>query len=195
LFEGEFKMAKSALLVVDMQKDFTDPQGLVFYPQNRELLPAIAEAVRRCREHGMLIIFTQHRYRRGKQDRNLNEMRPCCIEGSGGEDLDPMLPLDPERDYIIQKRRYSAFFGTDLDLVLHENGIQNLIVEGTKTNCCIRATVTDAHSLGYSVIVPSDAVGTNSDTVNQVHLEDINKYLGKVEKLKEVYKEMAEGNL
>jgi nicotinamidase-related amidase len=188
-------MGKSALLVVDMQKDFTDPGGLVFYPQNRDLLPDIARAVRRCREGGMLVIFTQHRYREGKTDRNLDGMRPCCIEGSGGEDLDPLLPVDPRRDYIIQKRRYSAFFMTDLDLILRENGVENLIVTGTKTNCCIRATVTDAHSLGYSVIVASDGVGTNSDTVNQVHLDDIKKYLGRVLTLEEIYREMAEGKL
>jgi nicotinamidase-related amidase len=188
-------MGKSALLVIDMQRDFTDPQGLVFYPQNRDLLPRIAEAIRHCREGGLLIIFTQHRYRKGKKDRNLNEMRPCCIEGSGGEDLDPILPVDPEQDYIVPKRRYSAFFGTDLDLILRENGVENLIVAGTKTNCCIRATVTDAHSLGYSVIVPSDAVGTNSDIVNEVHLEDIRKYLGRVMSLEEIYKEIAAGRL
>jgi nicotinamidase-related amidase len=188
-------MAKSALLVVDMQKDFTRPDGLVYYPQNSLLLPGIAEAVRRCREKGFLIIFTQHRYRIGKPDRNCGEMRPCCIEGSGGEDLDPMLPVDPEKDYIIQKRRYSAFFGTDLDLILHENEVKNLVVAGTKTNCCIRATVTDAHSLGYSVIVPGDAVGTNSDVVNKVHLDDIQKYLGRVITLEELYKEMDEGKL
>jgi nicotinamidase-related amidase len=188
-------MGKSALLVIDMQKDFTDPQGLVFYPQNRELLPRIAEAIRRCREGGLLIVFTKNQYREGKKDRNLNEMRPCCIEGSGGEDLDPILPVDPKRDYVVPKRRYSAFFGTDVDLILRENGVENLIVVGTKTNCCIRATVTDAHSLGYSVIVPSDAVGTNSAIINDVHLEDIRKYFGKVMSLDEVYKEIAAGRL
>jgi nicotinamidase-related amidase len=188
-------MDKSALLVVDMQRDFTDPQGLVFYPQNREILPRIVEAVEKCRKHGMLIVFTQHRYRKGKQDKNLNAMRPCCIEGSGGEELDPMLPVDILQDYIIQKRRYSAFFGTDLDLVLRERGIKNLIITGTKTNCCIRATVTDAYSLDYVVIVPSDGVGTNSDTVNQVHLEDIKKYLGRVLTFEEIYAEMGAGKL
>ena len=43
-------MSKTALIVVDMVRDFTDPQGLVFYPQNREILPRIAEVVERCRE-------------------------------------------------------------------------------------------------------------------------------------------------
>lgn len=186
---------KNALLVIDMQKDFTDPGGLVFYPQNREILPAIAEAVTFCRENNFLVVFTQHRYRRGKPDKNLNEMRPCCIEGSGGEDLDTMLPVDYEKDYIVQKRRYSAFFATDLDLILREHSVENVFVAGTKTNCCIRATVTDAHSLDYRVTVLSDAVGTNSDEVNKVHLDDIRKYFGRVITLREMYAEVKIGKL
>lgn len=71
---------------------------------------------------------------RDKYDRNLETMRPNCIEGSGGELLDPLLPVDEKRDYIIKKRRYSAFYGTDLDLVLREHGIESVVVVGTKTN-------------------------------------------------------------
>lgn len=188
-------MSKSALIVVDMVRDFTDPEGLVFYPQNREILPRIAQAVEKCRAHGMTIVFMQHCYRRGKPEKNLETMRPNCIEGSGGEELDPMLPVDPQRDYIIKKRRYSAFFGTDLHLVLRENGVENVVVVGTKTNCCIRATVTDAYNMDYNVIVPSDAVATNDDTVNRVHLQDIDKYLGRVLTLQELYGEMEKGAL
>ena len=107
-------------------------------------------------------------------------MRPNCIEGSGGEDLDPLLPVDEEKDYIIQKRRYSAFYGTDLDLVLRENHIKNVVVVGTKTNCCIRATVQDAYFNDYFPIVLSDCVGTNSEEVNRIHLTDMDKYFGTV---------------
>ena len=188
-------MSKTALLVVDMVKDFTDPAGLVFYPQNREILPRIAQLVTRAREQGMVIVFLQHCYRRGKPDKNLEKMRPNCIEGSGGEEIDPMLSPDPERDYIIKKRRYSAFFGTDLDLVLRENAVENVIVAGTKTNCCIRATVTDAYYLNYNVIVPSDCVATNDATVNRVHLEDIGKYFGRVATLETICTEMDKGVL
>ncbi|MEA5016770.1 MAG: isochorismatase family cysteine hydrolase [Candidatus Limiplasma sp.] len=188
-------MSKSALIVVDMVRDFTDPQGLVYYPQNREILPRIAQAVERCRAHGMTVVFMQHCYRADKPDRNLLNMRPNCLEGSGGEEIDPMLPVDPLHDYVIKKRRYSAFFGTDLDLVLRENGVENVIIVGTKTNCCIRATVTDAYYLNYHVIVPQDAVATNSDTVNQVHLEDIRKYFGEVATLEKIYARMEKGQL
>jgi nicotinamidase-related amidase len=170
----------TALVVVDMVRDFTDPAGLVYYPQNREILPRIVRAVEYCRSRGILIVFMQHCYRKDKYDRNLLNMRPNCLEGSGGEEIDPMLKVDLIKDYVIKKRRYSAFFGTDLDLVLREHGIRNLVVVGTKTNCCIRATVTDAYNLDYRTIVLSDCVATNDETVNKVHLDDIKRYLGRV---------------
>ena len=173
-------MYKTALLIVDMVKDFTDPQGLVFYPQNREILPGIRKVLDKCREKDVLVVFLQHCNRKGKFDRKAASMRPNCIEGSGGETIDPMLPVEEEKDYVIKKRRYSGFFGTDLDLVLRENGVKNVIIVGTKTNCCIRATITDAFYLDYDGYVVSDCVATNSETVNQVHLEDIDKYLGTV---------------
>jgi len=185
----------TALLVVDMVVDFTQPHGLAYYPQNREILPRIARALEFCRQQGMLIVFLQHCYRKDKFDRNLVAMRPNCIEGSGGEEIDPSLRIDPVKDYVIKKRRYSAFFGTDLDLVLREHGIKNVVVVGTKTNCCIRATVTDAYNLDYNAIVLSDCVATNSETVNEVHLEDIRKYLGTVLTTNELMARVREGAL
>ena len=188
-------MSNTALIVVDMVKDFTSPDGLVFYPQNREILPKIAQVVEKCREKGKIIIFLQHCYRKGKFDKNLENMRPNCIEGSGGEDIDPILRVDEEHDYVIKKRRYSGFFGTDLDLVLRENRIENVVIVGTKTNCCIRATVTDAYYLNYNAIVLSDCVATNSETVNEVHLTDINKYLGIVMDRNEFFEKLDNGEL
>lgn len=173
-------MAKSALVIVDMVRDFTDPEGLVFYPENREILPKIKKVLDRCREKELLIVFMQHCNRVGKADRKAQAMRPNCMEGTFGIEIDPMLPVDVEKDYVIKKRRYSGFFGTDLDLVLRENGIENVIIVGTKTNCCIRATVTDAFYLDYNPYVVRECVATNSEVVNEVHLTDIDKYLGHV---------------
>jgi nicotinamidase-related amidase len=184
---------RTAFIVVDMVRDFTDPEGLVYYPQNRDVLPRIARALEFCRKEKMLIVFMQHCYRKDKYDRNLVTMRPNCVEGSGGEEIDSALSVDCVKDYVIKKRRYSAFFGTDLDLVLREHGIKNVIVVGTKTNCCIRATVTDAYNLDYRVTVLSDCVATNSDEVNEVHLTDIRKYLGTVMTTDEFMAAVAKG--
>ena len=113
-------MGKTALIIVDMVRDFTDPEGLVYYPQNREILPKIRQVLDKCREKGVLIVFMQHCNRQGKPDRKAASMRPNCLEGTFGIEIDPMLPVDEEKDYVIKKRRYSGFFGTDLDLVLRE---------------------------------------------------------------------------
>lgn len=100
-----------------------------------------------------------------------------------------------EKDYVIQKRRYSGFFGTDLDLVLRENKVENVIIVGTKTNCCIRATVTDAFYLDYNPYVVKECVATNSDIVNEVHLTDIDKYLGDVVDMNTLFTMLDEGTL
>ncbi len=176
----DFAKTATALIVVDMVYDFTNPKGLVYYPQNKDVLPVISKVIDYCHKKDHLVVFMRHSYRAGKPDKNLINMRPNCIEGTGGNEIDPSLPMDPEKDYIIKKRRYSAFFGTDLDLVLRENDIKRVVVVGTKTNCCIRATVTDAYYLNYDTVVLSDCVATNDAIVNEVHLRDISKYFGTV---------------
>ena len=185
---------KTALLIVDMVRDFTDPNGLVFYPENRNILPEINEVLELCRNNNCLIVYLQHCNRAGKIDKKAAAMRPNCIEGTFGVEIDPMLEVRPE-DYVIQKRRYSGFFGTDLDLVLRENEIENLIIVGTKTNCCIRATVTDAFYYNYEPYVVRECVATNSETVNEVHLNDIDKYLGHVVNKEELKNLFLQGEL
>lgn len=187
-------MNKTALIIVDMVKDFTDPDGLVYYPQNRAVLPNIKKVLDKCREKDMLVVFLQHCNRAGKFDEKASAMRPSCIEGTDGIEIDPILNVE-SKDYVIQKRRYSGFFGTDLDLVLREHNIKNTVIVGTKTNCCIRATVTDAFYLNYNPIVIRECVATNAETVNEVHLTDIDKYLGKVVDIQTFFEKVDEGEL
>ena len=59
-------MNKTALIIVDMVRDFTDPEGLVFYPQNREILPNIRKVLDECRKKDVLIVYMQHKNRKGK---------------------------------------------------------------------------------------------------------------------------------
>lgn len=170
---------KAALLIVDMVKDFTEPAGAVYYPETGAVLPNIHRVLGSCRENHLLIVFLKQCMRRGKTDPAFAGMRPNCIEGTGGEELDDSFQVE-EGDYVIPKRRYSGFFSTDLDLVLRENGIDTVVITGTKTNCCIRATVEDAFYRNYKVIVLSDCVSTNSEEISRVHLDDISRYFGRV---------------
>jgi len=107
----------------------------------------------------------------------------------------PELGFNEITDYKVYKRRYSSFFGTDLDLILREHDIKNTIIVGTKTNCCIRATVHDAYYLNYNVVVVEDCVATNDELVNKVHLTDIRKYFGLVMKTDELFNSLDGGEL
>lgn len=187
---------RTALVIVDMLYDFAHPDGKVFYPQNQEILPRIREVIDHCREKNLLIIFIQHYHRKHLFDKELKSGRRInCIEGSGGEKLMPELGYQQETDYIVKKRRYNAFLGTDLDLILREHDIRNLLICGTKTNCCIRATVEGAYHLDYHPIVIKECVATNDDIVNNVHLTDIDKYLGSVITMNELYDKLDGGEL
>ena len=63
-------MAKTALIIVDMVRDFTDPEGLVFYPENQKILPRIKKVLDESRKHELLIVFLQHCNRKDKVDKN-----------------------------------------------------------------------------------------------------------------------------
>ena len=191
---GVFFVSETALLIVDMVRDFTDPDGKVFYPQNRQIIPNIRRLLEAFRRRDKVVIFMQHRYRKNKPERNLKMMRPCCIEGTAGVEIDAELtPLDTE--YVIPKRRYSAFFGTDLDLVLRENGVRNIVIVGTKTNCCINATALDGSYREYGIYVVSDCVGTDDEVTNAAYLRDIGKYIGSVAESDEIIHQLDRGEL
>ena len=83
------------------------------------------------------------------------------------------------------KRRYSAFFATDLALFLHEQRIDRVVIAGVKTNVCIRATVQDAFAHGFEPVVPHEATNSNRPHLAAASLEDIDRYMGRVVSLAE----------
>ncbi|MGX7100493.1 cysteine hydrolase family protein [Globicatella sanguinis] len=177
----------SALIVIDMIYDFVDPNGRVYYENNRKILHNIIKTIEKARKSKALIIFIQHSHRKHKYDEKTLQGRQNSLEGTGGDELIPELPIDYAKDYILKKRRYSAFYYTDLDLILREHGINDIYIVGTKTNNCVRSTVEDGYHLNYKVKVIEDCVATDNDQVNQIYLYDINRYYGKVIKSSEAF--------
>ncbi len=177
-------MPKDAVLVIDLVKDFTDPSGKVPHTAAAQIVPRVDAFVRAARRAGALVVWIVDFHRAGKPDWELQNVRAHCLEGTAGVELAP--PLEPlPQDYLLHKRRYSAFFATDLDLILRENGVRRVFLTGTKTNVCVRATAQDAFQLGYRVIVPRECVSTDKAHLHQANLEDIGKYMGKVTTVEE----------
>lgn len=169
-----------AVLVIDMVRDFTDMEhGLVPNEPASKMVDTVHDFVQQARSLGATIIWVIDSHRPGKRDWELENVRYHCEGGTIGVELAPPLEPLPE-DYLFTKRRYSAFVGTDLDLILRDNHIDTVVLTGTKTNVCIRATAQDAFSHNYHVVVPRECVATDKPHLHEANLEDIGKYMGKV---------------
>ncbi|MCB9460689.1 MAG: cysteine hydrolase [Anaerolineaceae bacterium] len=184
-------MGRFAVLVIDMIRDFTDMEhGKVPNEPASKMVPTVVQFVEDARQQGALIIWVVDSHRPGKPDWELENVRDHCRADTIGVELAP--PLQPQpQDYLINKRRYSAFVGTDLDLILRDNHIDTLFLAGTKTNVCIRATAQDAFSNNYRVIVPRECVATDKPHLHEANLEDIDRYLGRVTSVEDALAWMA----
>jgi len=157
---------KTAMIVVDMQNDFVAPGAVMETPAARAVVPKLAEALKICRDAGIKVIYTAHVHRRDGSDMGLfDDMHPpianraALVDGTPGVDIYPEIAPAPS-EHVIKKHRYSGFFGTDLDMILREWGVDTVIISGTTTENCCHATARDAMFRNYRVIFLSDATAT-----------------------------------
>lgn len=151
---------KSALIVVDMQKDFCYPEGRLFGGDHiSKIFEPLSEVVKKARS-SMPVIFTQDWHRKDDPEFRIWPEH-CVAETEGAEIIDEI--ETGEGDYFVRKRRYSAFFGTDLDLILRELEIKKLYITGVMTNICVLHTAGDAVLRGYDVSVIKDCTAAITD--------------------------------
>ena len=154
----------SAVLVIDMQNDFIEPNADSPAPHGRVILPAVNRLTGWARTHGLPIVMTHEMHRADHSDFGIElEFEPAhCLEGTNGWKLVDDLDVAPDDVMVYGKRRYDAFMGTDLHLVLRTRGVENLICCGTLSHVCVMNTVFTARNLDFRVLVPDDAVYTKS---------------------------------
>jgi len=182
------RMGRKAILVIDMQRDFIDEGAPIECPGGRESIVPIQRLLDLAHQKGLPVIYTQEAHRAQGVDfgRELDGEEPVhCVEGTPGVEIIPDLTPQPG-DFLIAKRRYSAFFATDLDLLLRGLEVDTLILTGVATDVCIRATAQDAQQLNYRVIVPEECVAGTSIEQHRAALRNIAYILGKVLPLDEV---------
>ncbi len=183
---------KTTLILVDVINDFFHPKGSNYHESYRETLPKIALVLEKAREHGIPVIHAMEGHRAGHDDFEWKKLPVHDIEGSfEAEPAQGVLVLPGE--YVVRKRRYSAFFATDLDLLLRELGIERVVLVGVKTNVCVRATAQDAFAYGYQVWVVEDAVASNRKHLHEASLEDIRRYFGDVVSLEKCVESFGNG--
>jgi len=171
-------MGKTAFLIVDMQNDFCLPGAPFEVTGAMKVAEKIKEALEACRKHGLPIIHVIRYYRPDGSDVEITRYEGfkkaggALIEGTkGAEIVDILKPKDGE--YVIVKQRWSAFFQTELDVLLKRLGVDQVVVTGVQTPNCIRGTVWDANSLDYEVIVLTDGTGAKTKEVHEANLFDM----------------------
>lgn len=180
---ADFDPATTALLVVDMLKDFFDEGGAMVLEGGKALYAPHRKLLAAARAARMPVLWLNQNL---SPDDSLFEMRAVhCLADSWGAEIVDELPVE-ESDIIIPKRRYSGFFQTALDLTLRERGIDTVIVTGVVTNICVRSTVHDAFFLRYKALVPEDLVMATSSQAQEVTLYDIDTHYGDVTTLDQV---------
>ena len=146
----------AALLVIDAQRDFL---AMTHDGAAERALPAMQRLLQDARAGGTPVVFTQEVHRAALVDfgRELDGDEPVhCVEGTPGAELVLNVRRD-EREWIVPKRRYSAFFATDLDLLLRGLGVHTIVACGLLTDVCVHYSCVDAHQLDYRVHVVLEA--------------------------------------
>ena len=179
-------MSRVCLLLVDGINSFFDPEGLDYYSEVELTVEPILELLARARQDGVLIVHAVERHRVGLGDYEWKRLPEHNLAGSPDAAIFPAF-VGPaaDREIEVTKRRFSAFFATDLALMLHEQNIETVVIAGVKTNVCIRASAQDAFANGFSVVIPREATNSNRPHLAEASLEDIGRYMGQVVSLEE----------
>jgi len=171
---------RTAVLVIDMINEFCKPGGKMVLPGYESLMPAQTALIARARALDVPVIFVQDSHRKNmRRDREWVKRTPHGIEDTWATQVIDDLAPHPD-DIRVIKHRYSAFFQTDLDLVLKDMLIDQVVIFGVVTNICVRSTVHDAFFLGYEVVVPADACAATGPREQESTLYDIATHFGAV---------------
>jgi biuret amidohydrolase len=162
------------LILIDVQKGevLDGDHGVPIMAGGAERHDRTRELLAAARAAGIPAIFIQEVHKRSLIDfgRELDgEEAIHCLEGDVATELAE--GLEPRADeYLIRKRRYSAFFATELELVLRSYGVSSLVVLGALTDVCVHYTFADAHQHDYHCRVVTDCVGGSSFAAHQAAL-------------------------
>lgn len=170
----------SALIVIDMQHGFIDATSSLCIVGAQETVPACARVLDTARRSGVPVIYALRRYAPDGSDVEAARLETWLADRALSDGCDdphtcdvPVVMAPKEGDRVIFKPRYSAFFGTGLDVLLRRLGVQTVVLIGTTTPNCVRSSCYDALSLDYNVVVVSDCTSSRSPDVQRANLEDM----------------------
>ncbi|WP_088317813.1 cysteine hydrolase family protein [Kineosporia sp. R_H_3] len=183
-------LSTTALVLIDMQRDFVEPGGFGEslgndVSQLAGVIPVLKGVLGAARAAGLLVVHTREghlpdlsdcppaKLLRGKPSARIGDPGPngrILVRGEPGHDIvDDLYPVDGEP--VVDKPGKGAFYATGFEAVLREHEITRLVVTGVTTEVCVHTTVREANDRGYECLVLTDCVGSYFPTFQQVGLE------------------------
>lgn len=193
---------KIAVVVIDMQQDFCSPSGVfgragVDISANERIVRPLNAFVESMRDSGALIVWIRQVISPKHMSpaimrrlRRAPERLELCGHGTAGAELATGLKVDPA-DAMVEKFRYSAFFGSSLDQILRSSGIQTTVLVGTAANGCVDATARDAAQFDYDVVIARDLIGYTDAALAWSALQNLDRHFALVCEANEIVSRMA----
>ncbi len=167
----ELNLTKTALMVIDMQKFFLDPESPTYTCGGEAIIPNVKNLIGAFRRANSPIIYTKHVHHPDNLDAGIMGWwwEGMCLEGSPESEIhDELTPLPNEK--VVQKHRYSAFYNTDLETILRCLKIEDIVITGIMTNMCCESTARDAYYRDYRVFFPADSTGSINERMHLASL-------------------------
>ena len=165
-----FRRDRSALLVIDMQNDFVREGAIMHVKEAKNQIPKIRSLIDKCRGLGVPVIYTVQEVDPVFCALEVASFAPLMESGmrKGSEGIKIIEELEPlPEEMVIRKRRFSAFYQTDLELILRnirgaENPVDTVIICGTVTNICCESTARDAFFRDFKVVFGTDVCSAHT---------------------------------
>lgn len=161
-----------ALIVIDMLNDFVT--GSLKCERANRIIPNIKKLIKASREKHIPVIYCNDAHF-PKIDAEFNVWGSHAIKGTKGAEVIDELK-SAKQDFIIDKRRYSCFFETGLDILLRELDVDTVVLTGLHTNCCVKHTAADASFRLYKVKIPDDCVEAFTPEDHKFGLDYMKKF-------------------
>lgn len=207
--ETKIDLKKTALLVIDMQNDTVKVKEAPFNTLTKQVeakgaIANTAELIAAARKAGMKVIYACHIAREDASDiiptvtdimlpGPVARPRRSVVEGTYGAQIVDELKPQPG-DHVITKRRSSAFYGTDLELILRSWGIDTLILTGIATNFCIANAARAARERDLHYVVASDCIASFSADIDEFFIKRLFPLEGRVRTSKEIIAAIAKAD-